>query len=72
MSVALRILEGLGLILANIFTFGIINFMPEIHDEYARVFGGKVCVLDEPLYEVSVVTDETPDVAYVEMTEIIT
>jgi hypothetical protein len=59
-SVAIRILEGLGLILANIFTLGIINFMPDIHNEYTRVFGGKkVFILHEPLQVHSIPTDRT-------------
>lgn len=41
MSVALRILEGIGLVFANIVTLGLINFLPGIHDQYQKVFGGK-------------------------------
>lgn len=40
-NVALRVLEGIGLIFANIFTLGLINFLPGIHKEYSKVFGGK-------------------------------
>lgn len=41
LKVALNILEGLGLILANILTLGFINFLPGIHEAYKKVFGGK-------------------------------
>ncbi len=41
MNVFLRVIEGVVLIFANIVTFGFINFIPAIHDEYRKVFGGK-------------------------------
>lgn len=51
-NIALRILEGIGLIFANVFTLGFINFLPGIHKEYSKVFGGK---------EVEVLTSESEE-----------
>lgn len=62
MNVALRVLEGIGLIFANIFTLGLINFLPGIHKEYSKVFCGKevkVIESDESLYESAQSDDET-------------
>ena len=48
MNIVLRVLEGIGLIFANIITFGLINCIPAIHDEYQKVFGSKqVVVMDD-------------------------